>query len=82
MKLILSLSALSAVAFGHPFSGWQQLKSPMKRFMLLRSLEEFNSNRGGRIVGGQVATYGQFPWQALVTMDKSYICGGSLISSK
>ncbi|XP_046400892.1 transmembrane protease serine 9-like [Ischnura elegans] len=33
-----------------------------------------------RITGGEQATHGQFPWQALISMDNSYVCGGSLIS--
>ncbi|KAG8233806.1 hypothetical protein J437_LFUL008026 [Ladona fulva] len=34
-----------------------------------------------RIVGGEIATHGQFPWQVLISMDNSYVCGGSLIAS-
>ncbi|XP_071452155.1 brachyurin-like [Hetaerina americana] len=33
-----------------------------------------------RITGGHQAKHGQFPWQALISMDSSYVCGGSLIS--
>jgi secreted trypsin-like serine protease len=33
-----------------------------------------------QIVGGKKATRGQFPWQVLLTLDGSYMCGGSLIS--
>ncbi|KAG8233805.1 hypothetical protein J437_LFUL008025 [Ladona fulva] len=33
-----------------------------------------------RVVGGQVASHGQFPWQVLISMDNSYVCGGSVIS--
>jgi len=31
-------------------------------------------------VGGFRAKKGQFPWQALLVLDNSYMCGGSLIS--
>jgi secreted trypsin-like serine protease len=34
----------------------------------------------GQIIGGSRATQGQFPWQALITIDGSALCGGSLIS--
>ncbi|XP_047106410.1 brachyurin-like [Schistocerca piceifrons] len=36
---------------------------------------------GGRIVGGSAAYQGQFPHQAAVSMDSSYLCGDSLIST-
>ncbi|XP_059472965.1 uncharacterized protein LOC132195166 isoform X2 [Neocloeon triangulifer] len=32
-----------------------------------------------QIIGGKEATKGQFPWQAFLIMDKSFLCGGSLI---
>ncbi|XP_047106408.1 brachyurin-like [Schistocerca piceifrons] len=35
----------------------------------------------GRIIGGTPASLGQFPHQASVVMDYSYLCGGSLISA-
>ncbi|XP_049774182.1 brachyurin-like [Schistocerca cancellata] len=35
----------------------------------------------GRIIGGFPASLGQFPHQASVVMDYSYLCGGSLIST-
>lgn len=37
-------------------------------------------NFDDQIVGGKKATRGQFPWQTLLTLDGSYMCGGSLIS--
>lgn len=35
-----------------------------------------------KITGGLIATRRQFPWQALILMDDSWICGGSLISAQ
>jgi len=32
-----------------------------------------------QIVGGSEAALGQFPWQAWLDIDKTYLCGGSLI---
>ncbi|XP_059478407.1 transmembrane protease serine 9-like [Neocloeon triangulifer] len=34
-----------------------------------------------QIIGGQNAAQKQFPWQAQVSIDSSYLCGGSLISA-
>ncbi|KAJ3643195.1 hypothetical protein Zmor_025920 [Zophobas morio] len=42
-------------------------------------------NIGSRIVGGQLARSGQFPWQVAVyvdTADGKFFCGGSLISDQ
>jgi trypsin len=35
---------------------------------------------GGRIVGGQPATPGEFPWQISLQWTSSHVCGGSLIA--
>lgn len=32
-----------------------------------------------QIVGGAQAAAGQFPWQAAIIIDNSWLCGGSLI---
>jgi secreted trypsin-like serine protease len=32
-----------------------------------------------QIVGGALASRGQFPWQVSIHIDNSYLCGGSLI---
>jgi secreted trypsin-like serine protease len=37
--------------------------------------------RSSKIIGGILATAGQFPWQAGLYLDGSGFCGGSLISS-
>ncbi|XP_059473886.1 brachyurin-like [Neocloeon triangulifer] len=34
------------------------------------------------IVGGSLATLGQFPWQTLLFIDNTWLCGGSLILSQ
>jgi secreted trypsin-like serine protease len=42
-------------------------------------------NSEARIVGGQVASPGQFPWQAAIykyTADGRYFCGGSLYNEQ
>ncbi|CAB3375160.1 Hypothetical predicted protein [Cloeon dipterum] len=36
----------------------------------------------GRIVGGTGASLGDNPWHTLITIDESFICGGSLISNQ
>ncbi|XP_046401271.1 brachyurin-like [Ischnura elegans] len=38
-------------------------------------------NSGSRIVGGQYAQEGQFPYQAALFIDNQEFCGGSIISS-
>ncbi|XP_059485554.1 brachyurin-like [Neocloeon triangulifer] len=35
-----------------------------------------------QIVGGSLASSGQFPWQALLYIDNAWLCGGSLILSQ
>jgi trypsin len=37
--------------------------------------------RNGRIIGGDYATEGQFPYQIGLYIDGSGFCGGSLISA-
>lgn len=34
-----------------------------------------------RIVGGEEATAGEYPWQALLVFGNGIICGGSLIKN-
>lgn len=48
----------------------------------LPTLTEDTISKNPVIVGGMPADYGQFPHQALLKIDDSYVCGGSLIGSK
>lgn len=36
----------------------------------------------GRIVGGQPAALGHWPWQVSLQYDQTHICGGSLVSER
>nr|DAA64580.1 TPA_exp: chymotrypsin 5 [Locusta migratoria] len=55
--------------------------TPMVKTMPLVPGHPESQEAGGRIVGGSAASRGQFPHQAAVIMDDSYLCGGSLIST-
>lgn len=48
-------------------------------FETLNNIPNRNSNNG-RIVGGQAARVGQFPYQASIIADQLSFCGGSIIS--
>ncbi|XP_068897256.1 brachyurin-like isoform X3 [Tenebrio molitor] len=57
--------------------------SAVSALSFLRKLP--NSKPEARIVGGQVASPGQFPWQAAIykyTADGRYFCGGSLYNEQ
>ncbi|XP_049851880.1 brachyurin-like isoform X1 [Schistocerca gregaria] len=54
---------------------------PMEKTMPLVSGHPEAEDAGGRIIGGSSASLGQFPHQASIIMDDSYLCGGSLIST-
>lgn len=87
MKLLIVLG-LCAFAAAHPTGGWTQLKSPMEHPRYQKMLSELYRKanlehdvlRGGRIVGGQEAAAGQFPYQIYQYIDDMWICGGSIIS--
>ena len=40
------------------------------------------SEQANRITNGNLATRGQFPWQAAIIIDNTYFCSGSLISNR
>lgn len=94
MKILIITLSVLALTSAQVFSGdeWKQIKSPLDspHYQLIMSqMFPKNSfiekiNRGSRIAGGQLATLGQFKYQALLlTIDSfgdTYICGGSIIS--
>ncbi|XP_046400541.1 brachyurin-like [Ischnura elegans] len=47
----------------------------------LETLKKWQTSSSSRIVGGNTATLGQFPYQAAVSIDAGYFCGGSIISA-
>ena len=40
------------------------------------------NEQDNRIIGGQDAVPGQFPWQVALVINNSGFCGGSLISNQ
>ncbi|KAF4532015.1 hypothetical protein B566_EDAN014732 [Ephemera danica] len=74
-KLLILLFALAAAAQA---VDWLDLK-PLHRSkpVVWQEPEELNL---GRIIGGEYATVGQFPYQVALRIDDAYFCGGSLIS--
>lgn len=89
MKFLVVLSFFVAFAAATPVQErWRQVKNPMenpKYFDFLSKLysqQNFIENplRGGRIVGGSLASANQFPYQIYGYYDASWLCGGSIIS--
>lgn len=93
MKLaLLVIVALCAVVQAQVENEWTKVKSPLDspkyREILSKMFPNANNVnkylRGSRITGGQAATLGQFPYQALLMLRDSsgyyYVCGGSIIS--
>ncbi|CAO1432879.1 unnamed protein product [Diamesa tonsa] len=93
MKVVfLVIVALCAVAQAQVENEWTKVESPLEspkyREILSKMFPNANNvnkyMRGSRITGGQAATLGQFPYQALLLLKdgagNSYVCGGSIIS--
>lgn len=96
MKLTFVLLTFCGVAFAGVVvdDAWKQVKSPLDspRYQLIMSKlfppnaveRTFPPNRGGRIIGGELAKPGQFVYQALLlnidSLGDTYVCGGSIIS--
>lgn len=87
MKFIIALIAvLAAVA-----SADEEIRPIQERLLMYPDkyplwAELYQSNiRVGRIVGGEIATQGQFPYQValfLNTADGRFFCGGSLLNNR
>merc|ERR1711973_835895 len=73
---LLLVAAVSAL----PAKKQLAYKSPMPR-MPRRGGLPVPSRPDGRIVGGSLASQGQFPYQAAVYIDDRYFCGGTLLAS-
>jgi len=92
MKLVLALIFLSATALAEkptPFDfDWRDLKDIWESPELQPALkniaphyDKIKDKTGGRIVGGELASLGQFPFHVLLIIDGGYWCGGSLLNA-
>lgn len=79
MKLLLIISALATLAVARS-AEWKQIKSPMEHPRYQEILSKIYStqnpnevSREGRIVGGSLATAGQFPYQVYLYLDDMYL---------
>ncbi|XP_059474194.1 brachyurin-like [Neocloeon triangulifer] len=72
MKVLVALSAILAVGLAANVN-----LRPAHKFKPVLNAIPPKSNR---IVGGQLATRGQFPYQAALIIDGGVFCGGSLVS--
>lgn len=92
MKVLLLLVAAAALAAAAPSRKQDVLRgAPRRRTAPLpllgdaavaRPRHEASARSGAevQISGGSDAAVGQFPWTAYITMDGSWVCGGSLVS--
>ncbi len=71
MKFSIVLCMLLSVAFGWP-----------KKTELTNAEAFWNEVREGRIVGGQAAALGQFPFQAALLLRGSLNCGSWIINAR
>uniref|UniRef100_A0A673LH03 Peptidase S1 domain-containing protein n=1 Tax=Sinocyclocheilus rhinocerous TaxID=307959 RepID=A0A673LH03_9TELE len=63
--------------------GQEMLRSPALRMeMLPLLLETRNGNKAGRVVGGQDAQKGAWPWIASLRWLGGHVCGATLIDSE
>jgi len=94
MKSILVLAILSSVVLAQvpkPFNfNWRDLKNIWELPRLQPALKNITSRNGidtneitnlPRIVGGDVARLGQFPFSKLLVIEDMWWCGGSLINA-
>lgn len=92
MKFVLALILFGSVVSAqelHPFNfDWRGLKdiseAPHLQTALRNTVPHNNSystDSVHRIVGGSVATLGQFPFHVTLIIDSSWLCGGSLLNA-
>ncbi|KAJ1523709.1 hypothetical protein ONE63_001543 [Megalurothrips usitatus] len=70
MKVLLLLVAAAALAAA----------APSRKQVRADAEASARSGAEVQISGGSDAAVGQFPWTAYITMDGSWVCGGSLVS--
>ncbi|XP_049802162.1 brachyurin-like isoform X4 [Schistocerca nitens] len=78
---ILLFAVAAAVQALPQYATLQRNLTPMVKTKPLVPGHPKAEKAAGRIVNGAPASLGQFPYQASVIMDYSYMCGGSLISA-
>ncbi|XP_049851888.1 brachyurin-like [Schistocerca gregaria] len=78
---ILLFAVAAAVQALPQYATLQRNLTPMVKTKPLVPGHPKPEKAAGRIVNGAPASLGQFPHQASIVMDYSYMCGGSLISA-
>lgn len=90
MKLLVVILSVLAVAAAEPEFDFanarpiEEFPEFQARFPAFKAIRSIGGGAGGRIVGGEVATPGQFPYQvAILTLypTGTGLCGGSVIST-
>ena len=88
MVIFIVIIALCAVVQAQVEDKWIKVESPLDiakyREILSKKIPSSTNKNMRRIIGGQAATWDQFPYHALLALDDGSIylslCGGSIVS--